>query len=256
MIGRTNASAGGSGGGGGGGSLELDINVVGGTSQPSSPENNTIWVNTSETITSYVISYTEPSSPESGMVWIEISNDTDNILFITEDINFGIGFVRQYISGAWVFLQGKVYQNSTWTPIQTWLYYHGTYNTTLGGTWARNNTNGTFLDEDDFFEKVNGSSNYYTGTTVDLTNVDSVIFDLTVLRAGTYNFGYISVSTKNGSYANTWTSGAVKTKLGSAAARQKYTLNVSSLSGSYYVIVGANSSSGTSRVRTFSIELR
>ena len=53
MIGRTNA-----GGGAGGG---LNFKVVGGTSAPASPKENTIWVNTSTAITSWDFSATEPT---------------------------------------------------------------------------------------------------------------------------------------------------------------------------------------------------
>lgn len=255
MIGRTNARCGGSEIAGG---MPIDITIVGGTAQPGNPEDHTVWINTSVPITSYVISYNEPTAYDQGMIWIEIQSDSDNIINVSDDVDLGIGIVRQYVNGGWKFMAGKVYQNSTWTPIQTWVYYCGVYNTTLGGTWTRNNTSGTLLDEDGFIEKVNGSSNYSSGKAIDLTNISSVIFDLEVLRAGTYNFGYISVSAKSGSYSNTWTNApsTARTKLGSAAVRQKYTLNVSDLTGNYYITIGANSASGTSRVRVFSIELR
>jgi hypothetical protein len=62
MLGRTNT------GGGGGG---LNYTVVGGTSAPSNPKENTIWVNTSTAITSHVFSATQPTG-SAGMVWIQI----------------------------------------------------------------------------------------------------------------------------------------------------------------------------------------
>ena len=60
----------GSGNIGGCGSGGLNFKVVGGTSQPTNPKENTIWVNTSTTITGYVFSAAEPAAPEEGMVWI------------------------------------------------------------------------------------------------------------------------------------------------------------------------------------------
>ena len=55
------------GGSGGGG---LNFKVVGGTTQPTNPTENTIWVNTSVSITDWVFSATEPTTPVEGMVWI------------------------------------------------------------------------------------------------------------------------------------------------------------------------------------------
>lgn len=46
--------------GGGGGDAKLNFEVVGGTSAPASPKENTIWVNTSTTITSWVFSSNNP----------------------------------------------------------------------------------------------------------------------------------------------------------------------------------------------------
>lgn len=48
----------------------LNFEVVGGTTQPSDPKENTIWVNTEETITEWVVSAEEPTEPIAGMVWI------------------------------------------------------------------------------------------------------------------------------------------------------------------------------------------
>ena len=236
----------------------LNAVVIGGRSQPQNPADMTIWIDSPIDVTDYVISYNRPVRHKNGSAWIEIRSDSDNNLNIIENVNIGIGFVQQYINNDWRFVTGKIYYNSVWTPIQNWLYYEGTYNTTLGGVWTRNNDSGTYLDEDAFFEKTAGSSNYSSGCAIDLTNVNSVIFDLEVLSAGTYNFGYLSVSRNSGSYDNTWTNApsTARIKLGSSATRQKMTLNVSDLSGKYYVTIGANSSSGTSRVRVFSIELR
>ena len=60
-----------SGAGGGG----LNIRVVGGTTQPTSPREGTIWVKTSAEKPDYILSATQPGSPASGLVWIKLGSD-------------------------------------------------------------------------------------------------------------------------------------------------------------------------------------
>ena len=54
----------------GGGSGGLNFKVVGGTTSPSNPKENTIWVNTDQKITSWIFSATKPEGPSEGTVWI------------------------------------------------------------------------------------------------------------------------------------------------------------------------------------------
>lgn len=60
--------AGNLGGGGGGG---LNFRVVGGTSEPSNPKENEIWINTSVEINGYALSVDQPSELTEGLVWIK-----------------------------------------------------------------------------------------------------------------------------------------------------------------------------------------
>ena len=59
------------GGAGGGG---IDIEVVGGTNQPASPKENTIWVNTDAEIGAVTLAPNAPENPEVGDVWINTTN--------------------------------------------------------------------------------------------------------------------------------------------------------------------------------------
>ena len=60
--------------------IELNFQVVGGTSQPASPKENTIWVETDAEITGWVFSMDEPTNPVQGMVWFDI-NGADEASF-------------------------------------------------------------------------------------------------------------------------------------------------------------------------------
>lgn len=112
MIGRTNA-----GGGSGGG---LNFKVVGGTSTPASPKENTIWVNTSAEITSWVFSATEPEAPAAGMVWFTTDKKSTapfNALKKNDITLFPIS-TQQYVSGAWVEKTAKCYKSGEWVEVK------------------------------------------------------------------------------------------------------------------------------------------
>ena len=124
----------------GSGGTSLNFTVVGGTSQPSSPKENTIWVNTSTTITSWVFSAEQPSSPTSGMVWIQTGDSSDatfnalkkNILQV-----YPLS-AKQYVYYSWVDKEAIVYQNSTWVELSSnfYLYRKGNEYTDLTGGWT------------------------------------------------------------------------------------------------------------------------
>lgn len=112
MIGRTNA-----GGGSGGG---LNFKVVGGTSTPASPKENTIWVNSSVSITSWVFSATEPEAPAAGMVWFTTDKKSTapfNALK-KNDITLCPISTQQYVSGAWAEKTAKCYKSGEWVEVK------------------------------------------------------------------------------------------------------------------------------------------
>lgn len=73
---------------GGGGSDPLNFNVVGGTTQPSNPKKNTIWLNTPTVITRWDISENEPqkvSGNKNLMLTTEKSTTSNGIVFTLND---------------------------------------------------------------------------------------------------------------------------------------------------------------------------
>lgn len=118
MIGITNA------GGGGGG---LNFKVVGGTSTPTAPAENTIWVNTAVSITSWVFSATAPTSPAAGMVWFAIGSSSSVAFNATKKNGIWVypAGCQQYVSGAWVTKTAKTCQSGTWKDWVFWLYKDG-----------------------------------------------------------------------------------------------------------------------------------
>ena len=120
----------------GGGSLNYE--VVNGTSTPSSPSENTIWVNTSTAITSHVFSSTKPSSPSAGMVWFNIGTSSPAAMNVLDDDDklyvYPIGCM-QYVSGAWVSKTAKTYIGGAWVDWIAYLYNSGSTYDTLTGGW-------------------------------------------------------------------------------------------------------------------------
>lgn len=108
----------GNGGSGGGG---LNFQVIGGTTAPSNPKENMIWVNTSTKITSYIFSATQPTG-SAGMVWI--STGTSSTVEFNALKKNGIQVypisAQQYVGGAWVNKTAKSYQNGVW---RDWFIY-------------------------------------------------------------------------------------------------------------------------------------
>lgn len=103
-------------GNGGGGNAGFNFRVIGGTSAPSNPKPNDIWVNTETKITSWYFSEERPTAYEEGTVWIT-TDSTSSVAFNALKKNGIMVYpmsAKQYISGAWVYKKAKIYQNGAW----------------------------------------------------------------------------------------------------------------------------------------------
>lgn len=107
-----------------GGGASLNFTVVGGTSAPTSPKENTIWVNTSTTITSWVFSATQPTG-SSGMVWFQTEEKSTAPFNALKKNNITVYPIsaKQYVSGAWADKTAKIYQNGAWVAVKVPGYY-------------------------------------------------------------------------------------------------------------------------------------
>lgn len=94
----------------------LGFEVVGGTTAPNSPKENTIWVNTDVEITSWAFSATEPENPSEGMVWISTGTSSRVTFNALKKNNITVYpmLPKQYVSGAWEDKEAKSYQNGAW----------------------------------------------------------------------------------------------------------------------------------------------
>lgn len=117
--------------------VELNFDVVGGTSQPANQKENTIWINTSTPITDWVFSATQPSAV-SGRVWISTGTSSAiefNALKKNSIQVYPIS-AKQYVSGAWVDVSAMSYQNGKWVNWIVHLYDNGSKCEDVTGGWS------------------------------------------------------------------------------------------------------------------------
>lgn len=132
MIGRTNA--GGSGGGG------LNLKVAGSATKPTSPRENTIWVNTTTAITGYILSPTQPENGTEGLVWLKISDTGVEINVGKKNaVLLHLADAKLYTGGVWANIEGWTYAGASWTQFswqRLYLFKDGVDNTELTGGWT------------------------------------------------------------------------------------------------------------------------
>lgn len=127
-------------GGAGGG---LNFKVLGGTTRPTNPKENTIWVNTPNEITGWALSPFDPENPIDGMVWVELVSENKSTPFNALSKNVqGIWVYpdssKQYIGGEWIVFETKIYQNNDWVDLAFWLLDGDDQYTENSGGWQIN----------------------------------------------------------------------------------------------------------------------
>lgn len=231
----------------GGGSAGLNFKVVGGTSQPSSPSENTIWINTDVPVSGYIFSATEPEETSDGIVWIYTGTQSDAEFNALKKNGIKVYPIssKQRVSGAWVDKTAKSYQNGAW---RDWvrhnvLYESGDENEKVTGGWV-DRLVGLSSDRKRELAIVRGANNLSVSAAV---GGGSMI--TTKNKINLSNWSKIVFTGKIESYSDTWCRIAVWTEIPSASNgniaaelkisagthTSKKSLDVSGLSGSYYV---------------------
>lgn len=111
---------------GSGSGTGLNFRVVGGTSEPLNPVENTIWVNTDQEITNWTFSFEEPTNPFEGMVWICIGLSSPVMFNALKNNSIQVCPIsaKQYVGGAWIDKTAKSRQNGAWSKFETALYIY------------------------------------------------------------------------------------------------------------------------------------
>lgn len=109
------------------GGAELNFEIVGGTTRPSNPKINTIWVETSA-VTAFGLCTDEPSNPVEGMVWINLVSAEEQpdapVLRIVKDetIIARLCNCQKYSGGSWSDQHAEIYVDGAWVEIPNNVY--------------------------------------------------------------------------------------------------------------------------------------
>lgn len=251
MIGKTNAS--------GGGGASLNFFVVGGTSRPTALKENTIWVNTSDAITSWVFAPEVPASPTVGMLWFDTRNYSGTVKFNAlkkNEIWVYPTACMQYLGGAWESKEAQAYQNGAWKDWKTYIIQNGDI-TELTGGWARSINPSEYGDANDILVDSNGVwiksggnlANVHASTkkAVDISNCTTLHFY--VAERANFVCQYLTLR------ADFTTAYKNHTEIVNEAVAHVeisdvgwHSLDVSSLSSAYYVVPFTRGTNSTLRI--------
>lgn len=229
--------------GGGSAAASLNFKVVGGTSRPSSPAENTIWVNTATEISSWVLSPVQPEAA-SGLAWITMGSASTaafNALKKNGIMIYPIA-AKQYVDGAWANKTAEIYQNGAWVKFSLeWDGYYfkdGNQYEDITGGWSADgwgSYSGSTVVVGDVLSVLTPAAAYVarvgTNDPVDLTDVDTIWFDSPIGKNGHGYPGHLMVCTAKDE--NSKVASAIISNAGTGS------IDVSSLSGPHYLLLRA-----------------
>lgn len=102
----------------------LNFRVIGSLVQPAAPKENTIWVNTDTTITSWVFAPEAPTNPEGGMIFFK-TDKTSPVGFNAlrkNEIAVLPTSAQQYIGGQWKNMEAHDYIGGEWVQFSSEKY--------------------------------------------------------------------------------------------------------------------------------------
>lgn len=157
----------------GGGGAGINFKVVGGTVQPANPKENTVWVNTTTDISSWVVSPNQPGNPADGMVWIQDGNANGINIVKKNAVEVFPSGCKLYTDGAWANVEAYLFRNGAWVQF-AFLYIPVTLSV---------------------YHPINGS---YISITIRDKDTSEIITNGTL--SGTYQFAYMTDNTYTFNY--------------------------------------------------------
>ena len=251
------------------GGAGLNFTVVGGTTQPASPKENTIWVNTDAAISGWVFSAAAPTEPKERLLWI-LTGTTSPAAFNAakkETLTVYPQVAKQYIGTEWVRKEAQVYAGGEWKLPSMVLIDNGVY--TGISTWTEQgssaeaierltvteNTTYNGVDHVVLLEVTNTTADFVS-TAIDMTPFSTLEMDLLTKSASqayqetpyvAYRYGVIAESSELGipTVRNIITNAGnyVVSSTGGYATLSTLKFDVSALEG-YYKVCITNQASG------------
>lgn len=120
----------------------LNFKIIGSETEPASPSENTLWVNTSVTdIPHWGFGPVEPETAENGDVWIRTGISSPVVFNIVKENSIMIypECVHQYIDDGWVEVETKLYNGYNWAGLPRGALYllkNGVQNIDITGGWS------------------------------------------------------------------------------------------------------------------------
>lgn len=186
------------------GGTALNFKVAGGTAAPADAGENTLWINTATAVTGWSISETAPETPAAGMVWIctgPSGTAAFNALRKNAIVICPVS-ARQYVSGAWVVKDAKIYQGGQWVDWTMYLYNKGVeyVDPSTGQGW---NFSGTYTKNDDRIRvgttTATAFSGYAESPFLNVSGFDTIeIHIITFNTSGSECYGKLSVIDEGG----------------------------------------------------------
>lgn len=231
--------------GGGGTSLNFDVKAYA-TEEAllaATPKENTIGIITTNKITGWLFSATEPESPAEGMVWI--STGTSSTVEFNALKKNGIQVypisAKQYVTGAWVDVTAYSYQGGEWVG---WI----TYIAINENDWYKRNPYPSVSYSDGTYEfsgnslkgKVTGGNQQVSlvkKEKVDFSAISEVKFVYSLDTNLSSSGQILVVVSKSNNDASSNSSICAKL-IFDKATKQTANLDVSGVSGQYYLWIG------------------
>lgn len=207
--------------------------VVGGTTQPASPVNNTLWVNTDVPITRWDFSSDEPVKRSNGQVWfdVDVSSRMEFNAIQKNEIRTCPTACHQLIDNQWVSKDAALYTQGQWIRWMLYVYDNGKIHS--GTIQSNDGKNAVELNATTIHVHSTGHNTWgyiYFTEPVDLTRYKKLcmVGSMTITGSGE-NWGSIQF----GAFKTIGSSAAAKIE--GTKASGTHSIDVSELSGTYYI---------------------
>lgn len=109
------------------GGAGLNFKIVGGTAQPASPKENTIWINTDLEITGWAFDTESPNYLSTGGIWLKTAQNGNAKMNIVKKNTIFVSFLYafQWNGTAFVSKKAKLYANGKWVEMGAIFYADG-----------------------------------------------------------------------------------------------------------------------------------
>lgn len=229
----------------------LNFRVIGSLVQPAAPKENTIWVNTDTTITSWVFAPEAPTNPEGGMIFFK-TDKTSPVGFNAlrkNEITVLPTSAQQYIGGQWKNMEAHAYIGGTWVQFswtRVYLYKPGQKEVFSAVGWRAFNVFGCNAKQPDLWHNdanvtanIGGSGGetgvVYLNKPIDLSNFKTIHASVKLNNTAVSTANIIGVWKSIGQ--GFYTENKIASK-GLNPGANDVDVDVSNLNGEYYIGFG------------------